>query len=206
LKVVPLSLQQLYLPEHKHKSKSTPRVVDPKRHHDGAPGPPVHCQQATFNKLSEQGNGRSRMLWSAPRRSFRFRGSVWSFERLNDSGSARADPSVISSPRCEHGRQQAASKNTSPRTARVRPEITFPGSDQQQISYLGLPTRIFEKSETLWQYFSEICKGGARSSSHWPCRFNLKSTIFQKYPTTQVFGRFWAQLSSSNWLNALQIP
>jgi hypothetical protein len=53
--------------------------------------------------------------------------------------------------------------------------------------------------------FSEICKGGARSSSHWPCQFNLKSTIFQKYPTTQVFGRIWAQLSSSSWLNTLQI-
>jgi hypothetical protein len=29
-----------------------------------APGPLVHCQQATFNKLSEQGNGRPSMLWS----------------------------------------------------------------------------------------------------------------------------------------------
>jgi len=193
LKVVPFSLRQLNLPEHKHEVEVHPEGVDPKRHHDGARGDRFIANKPhSINFLNkEMADLRSRMLWSASRRSFRFRGSVWSFERLNDSGNARADPS-ISSPRYEHRIQQAASKNTSPRTARVRPEITFLGSDQQQISYPGLPTRIFEKSETLWQYLvrsARVARGALLIGPAGSILNQRSSRNIQRHRFLGVFGR-----------------
>jgi hypothetical protein len=95
LKVVPFSLRQPNLPEHRHEVEVHPRVVDPKRHHDGAPGPLVHANKPhSINFLNKEMADRG--CCGGPRRSFRFRGSVWSFQRLNDSGNARADPSISS--------------------------------------------------------------------------------------------------------------